>query len=681
MFDQQLDKSKIRKPILRKMLVILFIAMFTQFFLSLALNLFGYYLDLTQNINKGIESKLDKLKNSVERIVSLGIPVNEIPQFNQELEKETKGEFLKFMAVIDSSNNVLYHSDPIYISKKMPLKQFNPEAGGVTKTVVFPYITVNLVSRPIFDAKNNKIAYILAAYPTEYIYKKAFLVFLRMTFSSAFAGFLGLFLIMYFYRKQIEKPMNTLLINVDRVKDGNFSLGDIVSGDEENELNKISLAINKMSGELNSAFLEKETLLEKLRNEEEKLRKIIEKTEIGIVVIKDEKIVFLNPGFYKMLSLELKGSLIGRPIFDFFVETEHPFYRDIFKEVIVTGKKQVFDLVKLIDKDGSEISCMLEISLLETSEWGRRLLSLTFQNITERLRFMEELQGKNKELKNIIGKYQSTQLALQVANEKLENALITIERANDELKKIDNMKDVFFSTITHELKTPISLIQGYIGILKNDISIKSSAVTEDIITAIERATKRLISLTEEIMELMRIKSGKLTLNRNLTYMGFIINPLIAEFSSLMDNKKIIIECKNMDKLPLVNLDTKKMETVFRNILINCIKFSGEGGKISLTGEVVEGKDEKRVVRITIQDQGCGISKFNLDKIFSEFFTLAPPPNLAKETAIRGSGLGLSIAKGIVEAHGGEIWAESPGFDPETFPGTTFYVTIPVDGNN
>lgn len=675
--NERLKKTKIKKPILRRMLIILFVAMFSQFFLSLGLNLFGYYLDVTQSINKGIENKLDKLKHSMERIISLGIPVNEIPQLNQELEKEIRGDFLQFIAVIDTSNTVMYHSDPIFMNKKLPLKQSALETGKEITALIFPYNYVNIVFKPVFDAKNNKAGYILAAYQAEYIYKKVFLVFLRMSFSSALAGFLGLFLIFYFYRRQIEKPMNALLVNVEKVGDGYFDAIETPHGESDNEFNKISLAINKMSKELNSAFAEKAALLEQLRNEEEKLRKIIEKTEIGIVAIKDEKIVFVNPGFQKAFGLELKTPIIGKNIFDFFVETETPFYKDIFNEVVKTGKKQVFDLVKLLDGERNEKFCILEVALLETSEWGRKLLSLTFQNITEKVRFTDELKNKNKELETLISKYQSTQLALQVTNEKLENALVAIEKANDELKKVDNMKDVFFSTITHELKTPISLIQGYMGILKNDMSIKSSAITIDILTAIERAVKRLVGLTEEIMELMRIKSGKLTLNSNLTYIGFIINPLIAEFGPLMDDKKMSIECRQIDKLPLVNVDTKKMETVFRNILINCIKFSKEGGRVYFAGEIIE-ELGKKFVKISITDEGCGVSKFNLDKIFSEFFTLAPPPNLIKETTIRGSGLGLSIAKGIAEAHGGKIWAESPGYDPETFPGTVFYVTIPVN---
>ncbi|MCX7769725.1 MAG: ATP-binding protein [Proteobacteria bacterium] len=668
-----LEKIKIKKPILHISLYILCIAMFAQFSLSLILNVVGYYFDMKETIRKTGESKIDKINNFIERIVSLGVPINEIAQLNQELEKEVKDDVFQFFTVVDENNNILYHSDPIVVGTKFPIEQNKLEAKRELKVTIFPYNDVFLISKPIYDYKKTKVGFIIAAYSPNIIYKKVFWVFLRASFASFITGIFGIALIVYFYKKQIQKPLTTLLEGLEKFKEGKFEEIPIV--DEDTEISAIISSINNMVTTLKKTFIEKETLLNKLKNEEEKLRKIIEKTEMGIAVIKNDKFVFANPGFLKILKIDYTYHLIGKSIYDFFSPSERFYFREAFNEVLETGQKKTFDTVKMYDAQNNEIFCSLEASILETSEWGKKLLNLTFQDITEKVYFMEELKSKNKELEQLIEKYKSTQLALQIANEKLENALTAVEKANEELKKIDNMKDVFFSTITHELKTPLSLIHGYISILKSDSNVKASNMTLDIVNAIERGAKRLTSLTEEIMELMKIRSGKLVLNPTLTYLKFIINPLINELDPLLKSKNLHIELYNIEQMPMISLDTKKFETALRNIIVNSIKYCKENGKIIINA-TQENIDDKKFIKIAISDEGCGISPFNIEKIFTEFFTL-PPPQSGKELPIRGTGLGLSIAKGIIEAHGGKIWAESPGYDPENNPGTTFFITIPI----
>lgn len=669
-----LEKIKVKKPILQISLYILFIAMFAQFSLSLVLNVAGYYLDMKETIRKSGESKIDKINHFIERIVSLGVPISEIAQLNQELEKEVKDDVFQFFTVIDENNNILYHSDPIVVGTKFPIEQSKLESKKELKATIFPYNDVFLIAKPIYDYKKTRVGFIIAAYSPVIIYKKVFWVFLRASFASFVTGMFGIALIVYFYRRQIQKPLTKLLEGLEKFKEGHFEELELM--DEDTEISAIISSINSMVTTLKNTFLEKETLLNKLKNEEEKLRKIIEKTEMGIAVIKNDKFVFVNPGFMKILKIDYTYHLIGKSIYDFFSPSERFYYREAFNEVLETGERKTFDTVKMYDAKNNEIYCTLEASLLETSEWGKKLLNLTFQDITEKVFFMEELKNKNKELEQMIEKYKSTQLALQIANEKLENALTAVEKANEELKKIDNMKDVFFSTITHELKTPLSLIHGYISILKSDNNIKSSSMTLDIVNAIDRGAKRLTSLTEEIMELMKIRSGKLILNPTLTYLKFIISPLINELEPLLKSKNLKVELLNIEQMPMLSLDIKKFETALRNILVNSIKYCKENGKITISS-FIETQGDKKYIKISIKDEGCGISPFNIEKIFTEFFTL-PPPQTGKELPIRGTGLGLSIAKGIVEAHGGQIWAESPGYDPEKYPGTTFYITIPIN---
>ncbi len=666
--------SKIKTPIVKKLFLILTIAMFTQFFLSLSLNVFGYYVDLKNSIQKGIEIKIEKIKTFVERMTTLGIPLEDLPPLNDELEKEIKNDPITFLAILDTKGLILFHSDPILIGTKLPLYLEELSSSKEVSAIVSPYGNINIISQPILDGKSTKVGYILGGYKPDYLYKKLFMVFLRMSFSSALAGFLGFFLIYFFYRKEVALHLDKFLLQVEKIKNGVFE--EFALSEEENEFNAVSEAMNKMVRELKKIFHEKEDLLVKLYKEEEKLRKIIEKTDMGIAVIKEDNIVFANPGFYKIFNFNAESQIIGQDIMRFVPDDSVNIFNDMINQVLEKEENVRIDTIKFLDSSLNEIYCSLEANLLETSEWGRRVISLTFQNISEKIKFVEELKQKNKELENLINKYQTAQLALQISNEKLENALIAIEKANEELKKVDSLKDVFFSTISHELKTPISLIQGYIGILKNDPSLKKSTVSVDVLDALDRASKRLLSLTEEILELLKIKSGKITLNLNLTSVKTLINSIVSEIEDFLKMKNIELIIQNLDDLPIINVDAKRIETVFRNILINSIKFTKEGGKIIVSGSV-ENDNQIDYVKISIRDEGCGISKFNLDKIFNEFFTLPPPPSVPKIKNLKGSGLGLSIAKGVIEAHKGKIWAESDGYDPDNFPGATFYIMLPV----
>jgi len=669
--------EKIKTPIIKKLFLILFIAMFSQFFLSLSLNLFGYYVDLKNGILKSINEKIEKIRLSVERLTSLGIPLREIPSINEELEREIKDEFTIFLSITDENGVVLFHSDPILVGTRLPLEPDELIKGKPVKMTVQPYGTINIVSSAITDTKMYKSGYVVSAFRDDIIYKKVLYVLFRMTLSSALAGFLGIFLIYYFYRKEVHLPLLALLDQVNKIKDGIFE--ESPPSESESEFSSIIDAMNKMVIELKKSFQEKEALLLKLSKEEEKLRTIIEKTNIGIVVIKDDKIVFVNPGFYKIFNFNAESQVIGQSITKIVPDESLLSFRNLIKEALDTGQNISLANLKLLDLQRNEIFCSVEANLLETSEWGRRVISITFQDISERIKFTSELKQKNKELETLINKYQSTQIALQISNEKLENALITIEKANEELKKIDSLKDVFFSTISHELKTPISLIQGYISIIKNDPVIKKSNVSYDIVEAIERASKRLLTLTEEIMELLRLRAGKITLNPSLTSIKMLLQSLIPELDHFLKSKNIELVMSNMDNLPILNIDAKKIETALRNIIVNAIKFTKEGGKIYISADTID-EDNVHYLRLIIKDEGCGISKFNLDKIFNEFFTLPPPPNVGKMNTMKGSGLGLSIAKGFVEAHKGKISVESEGYDPEKFPGSTFYIMLPAVKN-
>ena len=139
---------------------------------------------------------------------------------------------------------------------------------------------------------------------------------------------------------------------------------------------------------------------------------------------------------------------------------------------------------------------------------------------------------------------------------------------------------------------------------------------------------------------------------------------------------------DLSDLPAVRADRDRLEQVFASLVSNAVKFTPDGGEISVSGRLVASAPGETCVDVLVTDRGIGIDPDQIALIFEKFYR-PENPLLHSTDDVRfkgaGPGLGLAIAKGIVEAHGGRIWVESPGRDENTFPGSTFHVRLPVDG--
>jgi signal transduction histidine kinase len=146
-------------------------------------------------------------------------------------------------------------------------------------------------------------------------------------------------------------------------------------------------------------------------------------------------------------------------------------------------------------------------------------------------------------------------------------------------------------------------------------------------------------------------------------------------------RKLSLSARGLRGLPVIHCDMQRLVQAFRNILTNAIKFTPDGGRIDITAsfQPADGHGFDHIL-VTISDTGVGIDKENLELIFEKFYR-AYDPSLHSTGSYKfmgaGPGLGLTIAKGVIESHGGKIWAESSGHNMDTFPGSTFYVILPI----
>lgn len=218
----------------------------------------------------------------------------------------------------------------------------------------------------------------------------------------------------------------------------------------------------------------------------------------------------------------------------------------------------------------------------------------------------------------------------------------------------------FIATATHELRTPLVSIEGYTDLaLKGKLGPLSEQLKSSL-QIVNQNAKRLHIITEDILDIRRIESGKLTLNLQLCNFQEILDDCVREIQPFLKEKQNLTIETPKKPLP-INCDHVRLSQVIMNLLNNAAKFTPENGKIHLNV-----KDETDHIKVQVSDTGIGIRKEDLKRVFE------PLADIKKPTYIKGTGLGLSVTKGLVEAHGGEIFAESPGEGK----GSTFTFTLP-----
>jgi two-component system, OmpR family, sensor histidine kinase VicK len=253
------------------------------------------------------------------------------------------------------------------------------------------------------------------------------------------------------------------------------------------------------------------------------------------------------------------------------------------------------------------------------------------------------------------------------SNNELANAYEQLEAANEQLKVHDKMQKEFINVASHELRTPIQPILGLSEVLHAKIKDTEQRQLLDTIT---RNAKRLLRLTDDILDVTKIESRSLKLKKEIFNLNDVIKNTIddmilnREFMNKKNdnNNDYIIKLLYTPKDIFVEADRIRMTQVIYNLLSNAIKFTKEG-TITIT---IEKKDNQEVV-VSIKDTGIGISSEILPKLFSKFAS----------KSFQGTGLGLFICKSIIESHGGKIWAENNNSITDEKKGSTFYFTLPL----
>ncbi|MFX0021407.1 MAG: PAS domain S-box protein [Candidatus Hermodarchaeota archaeon] len=368
-----------------------------------------------------------------------------------------------------------------------------------------------------------------------------------------------------------------------------------------------------------------------LRESEEKYRRLFENSPEAIMLTNIDGIVLdINSAAEKIFGFG-KNEVIGKYYYQFGLFNSDQI--GIIKNRILDlslGKQNNFEEFKIKRKDGSSLWVLFQASTIKVGN-EPCILSIA-QDITE-----------------------------------VKKAESLIEKELIKLKELDDIKNELITRASHELKTPLTTILGSAELFLNLYKGVYTNEMKQLIEIIYKGGKRLENLVKNTIDISLMESKSISFRREREDIGKLINECVNDLISLADKRELSLECDLQEKV-FIDIDKNKINQVIKNIISNAIQNTPPKGKVSINL-----KKTKTNVEIIIKDTGIGFSETELQRIFQKFGKIE---RYGKnyDVDIEGPGLGLYLAKKIIEMHKGKIWAESEGLNK----GATFIIELPID---
>ena len=241
--------------------------------------------------------------------------------------------------------------------------------------------------------------------------------------------------------------------------------------------------------------------------------------------------------------------------------------------------------------------------------------------------------------------------------------VVTLLQDVTRFKDLDRMKSEFIATVSHELRTPLTSLSMGIDILSQEVVGPVNSRQKDLLIAAKDDSERLRKLVKELLDLSKLESGKYEMKKEFIDFRRLVADAVRPLRLPFEEKQIHLELSIPEHLPALSADPHQLAWVVTNLLSNALRYTDTGGKVQLTA-----KEEKPGLLVKVADTGHGIPQENLETVFDKFVQVKS----STETTPGSVGLGLAIAREVVEAHGGRIWVES-----QVGIGSTFFFTLPV----
>lgn len=354
-------------------------------------------------------------------------------------------------------------------------------------------------------------------------------------------------------------------------------------------------------------------------------------------------------------------------------ELELEQFYSLLEQALTTGDPAWLDSI-LADWAGAPTQSDLEQGRNNVTLLLSKMINVTDEVARENLKDDEALDL----LTGLIPIYtylldKAARLEMETRIEYISKELVNVQQ---KLEKLDRTKSNFISVAAHELKTPLTLIEGYTTMMRDMIDESGQSQFDSLLVGMNKGVRRLHEIIDDMIDVSLIDNNLLSLNFQRVTLIHILNLLKGETADTLAERKQKLEIRRFPGIETwVYADPERLYQALHNVLINAIKYTPDHGDILVDGRTLPG-----FIEITVKDEGIGVAPENHEAIFEKFAQLGRP-NLhsSGKTKFKGGGpgLGLPITRGIIEAHGGTIWVESDGFDEEKYPGSTFHILLPI----
>jgi len=263
-------------------------------------------------------------------------------------------------------------------------------------------------------------------------------------------------------------------------------------------------------------------------------------------------------------------------------------------------------------------------------------------------------------------------------------AIEDLQRTNKVLRHLDRNKLEFIQVAAHELRTPVTVLKGYANLLGSSSEIQANPALGDVIDGINKGADRMHEVVNMMLDVTRIDAETLKVASVPVPLKQFVNDIANGFSRDAAERKIEISVKHATDTPEIHADPTLIQKALYHLIVNAIKYTPDGGKVYLSTRPVVMEDNIPGVEITVRDTGIGLDPEHHELVFEKFYQVGSVAiHSSGKTTFKGGGpgLGLALVRGVARAHGGKVWVESTGCDEVNFPGSTFYLQLPLNQQN
>ncbi len=277
-----------------------------------------------------------------------------------------------------------------------------------------------------------------------------------------------------------------------------------------------------------------------------------------------------------------------------------------------------------------------------------------------------------------------TALAMDSARlfEQLATINLEVGSLSEQLAGMDQSKTDFLSIASHELRTPLTHIHGYSRMLLEltEEELQDPAYVRTIIEGVVKGSDRMKTVVDMMFDVTEAHIGDMNLFLGPVALEEVIDQATRPFLPALDERRIAFGKTGFDEMPIIEADGTRLVQAFENLISNAIKYTPDGGMVKIESRPIVMENVGSAVEIVVVDNGIGIDPEHHEKIFEKFFRVDDTEHHSTgKTKFKGAGpgLGLTLVKGIAQAHGGKIWVESLGEDEVNFPGSKFFLVFPL----